>query len=67
MIDWDKPIKTTDGKRARVLAIDIKNDKYPVAVAYESEHGHEAVILVTKAAEYTFGAEPMFVNRKKIL
>lgn len=31
-IDWTKPIETMDGRPARVLATDLKNDVYPVAV-----------------------------------
>jgi hypothetical protein len=44
-IDWTKPIQTSFGGKARVLATDLKG-KEPVVVAWELDSGKECLCLV---------------------
>ena len=47
MVDWNKPIQTRDGRKARVLALDVKGP-YLVAVAIDMGD-HEIVNRVAKS------------------
>lgn len=43
MIDWTKPIETTDGRACRVLATDMKDYSWPVVIAVMND-GVEGVV-----------------------
>ena len=47
MIDFTKPIETTDGKPARVLCTDLAGRDYPVIAAVQNGFGAEDVFAFT--------------------
>lgn len=42
--DPTKPVKTRDGRKARILATDLKDDTYPIAAAVTQADGTEFVL-----------------------
>lgn len=42
--DPTKPVKTRDGRAARILATNLKDDMYPIAAAVTQADGTEAVL-----------------------
>ena len=44
MINWEKPIQTRDGRKARVVRTDVKSDHYSVICLVTQESGDEFVI-----------------------
>jgi hypothetical protein len=54
MFDPSKPVQTRDGRPARIVATDVKNDEYPILalIAEEDDTEYEA----------TFTAEGAFLN-----
>lgn len=41
--DPTKPVQTRDGRKARILATDIKHEKYPISAAVTMGNGNEVV------------------------
>ncbi len=52
MVDFNKPLKTRSGKRARVVATDCKHDTYPVIALVERTPGREEPHSYTRDGAY---------------
>jgi len=65
MIDWNKPVETIDGEPVRVLATDLEDDTYPIAVAYKNSHSEKVVRSVTHDGRILTGRPIKFRNKKK--
>ncbi len=53
-IDWTKPCELTDGRKVRVLASDVKHEKYSVVCAVDSGEWEE-VRTYTADGKFRFG------------
>lgn len=48
-IDWTKPVRTLDGRSARVLCTDRKSDRWPVIVLLSTPGNSEVVLHCSSA------------------
>ena len=56
--DPNKPVRTRDGRSARILATDLKNSSYPIAAAIDRVRtGDECVASYTSDGRYFEGRE----------
>lgn len=62
-IDWSRPIQTRNGRPARVLATDLKDDTYPVVVVIQCDNGAESVETSTACGKLLSKDDsPYFIN-----
>ena len=63
-IDWTKPIETTDGRPARVLATDLAGDAH-IAIAVMNKDGSEEVYRTGDEGQYREGKPVRNVREKR--
>lgn len=60
-IDWTKPVETTEGWSARVLATDL-HSSYPVVAAIRNRNGVETVDAYTADGRRLYASDPVLRN-----